>query len=305
MSKKFTFSIIIPTIGRPASLKRCLQSIIIQTVLPQEVILVDVSDTDESKTIAQKLFQETAIHFIHITPKIKGSAYQRNLGAQQATGEILLFLDDDVELEKEYLEVLTGLYEKNRDCVGAGGYITNAHKNTLPGLLFRKLFMLSHNGGKSRLQVSGYPGWDFQPQHEQEVDILSGCNLSVRRDVFGNYGFCEAFGGYSLMEDVELSYQIAKKHRLLQTPLARLAHYESQMARKKIELFYFQQVKHHYYIYHHHLPQNLHTKCAYYWSEFGVLILAKLYCLKYRNFDALRGFVRGFREREQMREKNV
>ena len=51
-----------------------------------------------------------------------------------------------------------------------------------------------------------------------EVDWLSGCSMSFRRAVFEMFSFNEELTGYGLGEDVEFSYRVHQRGRLLVTP---------------------------------------------------------------------------------------
>jgi GT2 family glycosyltransferase len=298
MPKKLTVSIIIPTIGRPDDLKRTLQSIVRQTTLPREVILVDASGSKEGEQTLTEIFRTTSIRRTFLPTK-RGSCFQRNKGGKASKGDILLFLDDDVELEPQYLAELRQAYENDSEVKGATGYIVNAEENNPLMLLYKKLFLLSHNGGKGRLQASGYPGWNFKPDVLTTVEIMSGCNFSLRRSLFADYHFNEIFKGYSLMEDVELSYRLSRRFKLVQIPQARLQHFMSGVGREKIGEFERQRVKHHYFIWRT-LVQKKASPVWYYIAELGAFILDFAYFFKYGNLDAVWGALKGWQERKTL-----
>src|SRR5262245_44018890 len=85
------FSVIIPAFNRLALLKRTLESVWMQTFMDYEVIVVDDGSTDDTASWLQS--QADRIRIFSQSNKGPGSA--RNLGANQARGEYLAFLDSD------------------------------------------------------------------------------------------------------------------------------------------------------------------------------------------------------------------
>lgn len=86
-------SIIIPVYNEIKVLPNCLASLKKQTV-PLEIIVVDDGSTDGSQNYA-------SLHQKHLGP---GAA--RNLGAKNAQGEILVFVDADMEFEPDFVQKL-------------------------------------------------------------------------------------------------------------------------------------------------------------------------------------------------------
>lgn len=102
-------SIIIPTYNRANFLKTTLASIVKQNYATDdfEVIVVDNGSTDDTKRVCSEY--ETHIkNFIYCYDNIPGLLTGRHKGAQVSKGEILAFIDDDVELSPHWL---TGIQE--------------------------------------------------------------------------------------------------------------------------------------------------------------------------------------------------
>lgn len=106
-------SVVICVYNEDAHIRRLLRSLNRQSLLPAEVIVVDDGSTDSTSTIARN---ESArvIRCAH-----RGPAVGRNLGAKLATGEIIVFLDGDMECTPEFLERLTAPI---RDGLGIGTF---------------------------------------------------------------------------------------------------------------------------------------------------------------------------------------
>ncbi len=91
-----SISIVIPARDSEATLQTTLDSIQKQTLLPDEVIIVD----DGSKTPVQNLDYNYSMKILR-NPESLGPAAARNRGAQAAEGDIILFVDADVFLSPD------------------------------------------------------------------------------------------------------------------------------------------------------------------------------------------------------------
>lgn len=113
MGKITTLSktIIIPTFSRPVLLKRCLDSIFSQTKEFEDIeVIVIVNGPDKVSLEVLKNYNVIIVSTIGVTP-----SEARNTGIKIAKGEILGFLDDDVELGENYfinLEILLKKYPR-------------------------------------------------------------------------------------------------------------------------------------------------------------------------------------------------
>lgn len=114
-------SIVIPTYNEEGFIGRLLESISQQMVAPYEVIVVDSgSDDATAKEVAQ---------FADKLPLVgicaaRGVSKQRNAGALIANGDVILFLDSDVELQPNFLcDAMQEFTERNLDLAGGHFYI--------------------------------------------------------------------------------------------------------------------------------------------------------------------------------------
>ncbi|MCS7063994.1 MAG: glycosyltransferase family 2 protein, partial [Methylacidiphilales bacterium] len=85
------FSVIIPTYNRAPLLKQTLDSVLNQSFLDYEIIIVDDGSTDDTWQYLQSL----RVKVTYYRQDNKGPAAARNLGAQHASGDYLAFLDSD------------------------------------------------------------------------------------------------------------------------------------------------------------------------------------------------------------------
>ena len=98
-------SIIVPVYNVEEYLSKCLDSIVNQTYKNLEIILIDDGSTDNSGIICDEYSEgDTRIKVIH--KKNKGVSNTRNIGIENASGEYILFVDADDEIERDYVYVM-------------------------------------------------------------------------------------------------------------------------------------------------------------------------------------------------------
>jgi len=100
-------SVVIPTYHRAFDLSEFFDSILKQTITPIEVLVVDDTPNDSIKTVCEeykvKFEKRTAdIKYIR-NPRERSAAVARNVGLENAIGDIILFLDSDTILYQEYI----------------------------------------------------------------------------------------------------------------------------------------------------------------------------------------------------------
>ena len=101
-------SIVIPTYNGALYLADAIDSIQKQTTLPIEIIVVDDCSTDESVSVAQKLSEESIvpIRLVRLLSNSGGPSAPINVGVKEASGELILVLDQDDMLEERALQDL-------------------------------------------------------------------------------------------------------------------------------------------------------------------------------------------------------
>jgi GT2 family glycosyltransferase len=92
-------SIIIPNYNYGSLLGLCLEAATNQTYKNVEVLLVDDCSTDDSLAVAARYPCK-----VFSTPVNSGEAIARNLGVENSQGNVLFFLDSDVELRPDAIE---------------------------------------------------------------------------------------------------------------------------------------------------------------------------------------------------------
>lgn len=218
-------SIIIPTRDKVDLLRACLASILARTEYPDyEVILVDTGSVrEETRRYYQELASEARVRIIRYVGPFNYSA-ANNLGAREARGQLLLFLNNDTEVvETDWLAELAGWAEQPG--VGIVGC-----------KLLRPDGTIQHAGIIMGLEGHGSHVFDGDPENHygpfgssewyRNYQAVTGACMMLRRDVFEKLqGFDEAYQvGYS---DIEICLRAASSgYRVVYTPFARLRHYE-------------------------------------------------------------------------------
>jgi len=103
-------SVIIPVFNGAPTLPRCLQALSDSQYPAAECLVIDDGSTDGSALVAERM-GATALS----TGGRCGPANARNLGARQASGEILLFLDADVAIHSDALGRIAQRFTAERD----------------------------------------------------------------------------------------------------------------------------------------------------------------------------------------------
>ena len=99
-------SVIIPVYNTEKYLKKCLDSIVAQTLQDIEILCIDDGSTDSSLEILWEYARKDARFKIYQNLENKGLSYTRNVGMDHACGEYIQFVDSDDWIEPDTMERL-------------------------------------------------------------------------------------------------------------------------------------------------------------------------------------------------------
>jgi len=229
-------SIVIPSYFRQIDLSELFDSILMQTITPVEVIVVDDTPNDSIKIVCEGYelkFKKinTDLKYIR-NPKERGITIARNVGVEIALGDIIIFLDSDTIFHQKYIEKILEVFNDNSNALGVQGWIINhAEYNKINYLMkiFAKIFYLHYNT-KNSCNFMEYP---IILSNIINCTWLSGSNMAYKKDVFNEFRFDEKLKGYATGEDKLFSHSIFQKHpnSLFITPHAKIIHKVSEEGR--------------------------------------------------------------------------
>ncbi len=98
-----TLTVVIPTLNESERLPDLLGALERQTRRPDQIVIADAGSTDDTRAVAEQ-------HGAQVVDGGKPAA-GRNAGARVATGELLLFLDADDELDDDFIASAVGEFE--------------------------------------------------------------------------------------------------------------------------------------------------------------------------------------------------
>lgn len=120
-------SVIICTYNRDKFLYRALQHVAENNfpTTSYEIILVNNNSTDRTEEECQRFSHDyPKVQFHYYLETLQGLSYARNRGIKESHGDLLVFLDDDSFIQKDYLEHLQLQMERHPEAMAFGGKIT-------------------------------------------------------------------------------------------------------------------------------------------------------------------------------------
>tara|TARA_B100001250_G_scaffold149451_1_gene128044 strand:+ start:40828 stop:41721 length:894 start_codon:yes stop_codon:yes gene_type:complete len=224
-------SAVIPTKNRGYDLVKAVESIYNQLRKPDELIIVDQSDNDSSKTLVNKLNLPESISLIYIHDRsIKGLVDAKYHSLKYAKFDIISFLEDDIVLEEDYFREIYNTFKLNSKILGCSGVITNANTSNL---LYIILHYITHIGIFRDDRPFVYRNLFNKKNKIVSSNVISGGLSSWRLDVFKKISF-DTLNNFHLIEDFEFSFRFNKffSNSLFIISNAKLAHYFSPINRE-------------------------------------------------------------------------
>lgn len=293
-------SVIICTRNRVNDLMKCMDSLTIQTRPIFELIIIDSGDRVLDDVIG-KYKNSLSIKYIRCKSSLTAA---RNIGIKEGRGDLIVFLDDDVVLDREYIYNVTHVFETYGKEVGAvsGNIISDELRSRCFSSLIRypvvrrsrnfvfKLFFL-YGWGDGRFQPSGFPTHPIGKKDVRFIECLQGASMTFRKEVFENMRFDENLIGYCFMEDCDISYRVAQQYKIIYTPYAKLYHNVSPASRDSDHLRMKMLIENHHYLFNKNFPQRLYNRFTFWVSVIGLFFISFLEL----NKDEIRGLLSGFK----------
>ncbi len=238
LSPEIDVSIIIVNYNVEYFLEQCLNSVMLAAKnVNCEVIVVDNNSSDGSNEMLNAKFPKVQV--IQNSENV-GFSKANNQGIKLCKGKYVLLLNPDTVIDEQTLTKITERMNADDQIGGLGvrmvdgkGVFLPESKRGLPTpmVAFYKIFGLSSIFKKSK-RFGRYHLSYLDEFEENEIDILSGAFMFMRKEVLDKIGLLdEAFFMYG--EDIDLSYRIQKAgYKNLYFPQTTIIHYKGESTKK-------------------------------------------------------------------------
>ncbi len=201
-------SVVMPLYNGLAYVEEALRSVMDQTLLPREVIVVDDGSSDGSDEFVERLESPVPIKVVH-QPN-RGQSAARNAGVELAGGELIAFLDQDDAWRPEHLEVLRRAISRKQ---GVGWAYHDFDEMDSAGGIVTRSFIHEHHLVHPKTSLGSCLLGDLM--------VLPSASM-LRKDAFVEVGgFDERLAGY---EDDDLFVRMFRadwKHTFVPKALTR------------------------------------------------------------------------------------
>lgn len=205
-------SVLIPTMNRPETLKATLDSFFNGDVLPAQVVVVDQSNDEnakKTKNVCDKYSDKAQIKYVY--QERPSSTEARNNAYNYASGEIIVFSDDDVLVYKNTLKNVVSVMQRNEVAMIAGIDDNSSASSTNIGYLLGTKSYKNRKIGHVTLSMLGrYPD---NIKGEIETQWAMGYFFVVRKSLLDkwNIRWDENLTSYAYAEDLDFSFSYYKK----------------------------------------------------------------------------------------------
>jgi GT2 family glycosyltransferase len=182
MTIRLRASVIIATYNRAALLDECLEHLCRQRLLPgDQIIVVDNGSTDDTAAVVARHQRGCPVPIQLLRESTPGKSRAIARAVAVATGDILAFTDDDVNVGEGWLDAVRDAMNDPAVAL-AGGPVKPRWQSTVPEWIRRGRDQHPRLGAPIALLDYGEKSIDLGPR------TLLGANLAVRKDVFVKAG---------------------------------------------------------------------------------------------------------------------
>lgn len=211
-------SIIVPAFGEPLATFTCLKSI--HDTIRHDKVEVIVVDDASPEPLAQALASVTGVRFVRADSN-GGFIAACNLGASQARGFRLVFLNNDTIVTPGWLDAIARTFERRPDAglVGAKLVYPDGRLQEAGGIVWR-------DGSAWNVGRGADPDLP-EYNYARRVDYCSGACLAIPRGLFGALGGFDTSYAPAYYEDTDLAFKVRAAGRSVwYQPAAMVVHFE-------------------------------------------------------------------------------
>ena len=221
-------SVVILNFNGKKFLSKCLSSLFKSDYPNFEVILVDNASTDESIELVQRYFCQYSNLRIICNNRNLGFAEGNNIGAKAAKGKYVVFLNNDTEVDPEWLKELVMVLESDETIGAAQSKLLLFDRKTIDSAGDFINFY-----GKGWMRGCGEEDKD-QYDRIDEIFSARGAGMIVRRQILRKVDYFDS-DFFMICEDIDLCWRVRLNgYKVVFVPRSIIYHFGSG-TRKKFE----------------------------------------------------------------------
>lgn len=177
------FSVVLSTYNRGELLVDAVRSLLALDPAspPHELIVVDNNSRDQTRAVVESMIPESGGRLRYIFEGRQGLPHARNAGVAASRGRVVVFTDDDVRAQSDWLIAFDRAFAAHSEIAWMGGKVLPMWPSPPPAWLTQQHW--------SPLAITDHGDLGF-PIGRERFWCLVGANLAVRREVF------DAIGGF-------------------------------------------------------------------------------------------------------------
>ena len=213
------------TRDRSEDLGRCLDSLARLEHQAHEILVVDnAPGTDDTRTLVDR--RGGTVRYAR--ERRPGLDWARNRAIAEATGDVVAFTDDDVEVDPCWVHAIASAFRADPSVAAVTGLVLPAELDTGAQVLFER-YRSFGRGFQRRRVAAGRDEWPLAARYGLAGDYGTGANMAFRRALFERIGTFDpaldvgtpARGG----GDLEMFFRLLKEgHALVYEPSAIVRH---------------------------------------------------------------------------------
>ena len=202
-----TLSVIIPTYNRVDSVERTLERLLESERWPDQVVVVDQTQDTEKASMIEKLCVASPISIKYIHESIPSLTRARNIGLKNVYGDIIVFMDDDVDVASDTFALLDGIFADDTIAMLGGFDKSTSAPWSLKSVFWGRARIFSKNKGV--VTKACYGRFPAECKDQVDTEWAMGFFFAVRRDCVQRWriAFDEKLLYYAFNEDMDFSYR--------------------------------------------------------------------------------------------------
>ena len=209
-------SVIICTYNRPNEIGHAIKSVLANAYSDYEILIVDQSNTDETKNIVEKCITENS-HLKYLW-SVRGKSRAVNLGVKEAEGDIIAFTDDDCVVSEDWLEKIAITLDRiTTDSIIVFGSVKPAKHDARRGFIPANKIRYAEFKGPLSIKKVGTGG-------------IMQANMVVRKNFFEKVGYFDEVlgpgGELKAALEYDIIYRALKKgFKIIHVPTIEVEHH--------------------------------------------------------------------------------